>query len=269
MEMTDLFSSLPLTIAVVGFMIALLITGIMIVVFDTKKMRVKMWQLLLFVAVGFIGVFVTRLITGTFSPIWLICIPIYVVLNILNTMFNHNKFIGQADIDVFSGTVALAVPTLILIGMQDFGDENTAIVNNIHMLNYGSELLLFFLIGIISSIAVFLVKLAINNKTWRKFVAAIIIANVIGVGVSIYIQNEFIGVAVLLVSLIGTYIYSKMKTANTFDTVKNMYYPSGIKKEENDIKDSQNTKTKMPVCVAFMPTFAYAVYFAMLVVFVN
>ena len=62
----DITQIVPLTLSFIG-MAAI---GIIILVNDFKLLSVKMWMLLLFVLIGFLGVFVARVCHGDFSPMF-------------------------------------------------------------------------------------------------------------------------------------------------------------------------------------------------------
>lgn len=146
--------------------IGMIAIGCFILYNDFKHLSVKMWMLLAFISVGMIGVFVSRAFDGTFNPIMLLAIPVYFILNIFNTRFNNNKFIGQADLDIFNGTVALLVPLGILIYSKNYGELTNAVAT----ISFGSiliELLTWLLFGFLLAIGIALVKwiiLKIKNK---------------------------------------------------------------------------------------------------------
>lgn len=135
----ELLSNLGLFIPFIVTSILMLIVGVIIAIKDFREMAVEVKWLLLFPTLAFLGVLVSRIITGTFQWYWLLYIPIYIVLDYLNIKYNKgNKPIGQGDIDIFAGSVALAIPIVIAIMTKtytiDIGIEtDTTMINQANL----------------------------------------------------------------------------------------------------------------------------------------
>ena len=70
-------------------------------------------------------------------------IPIYIFLDVLNIRYNkNNKIIGQGDIDIFAGSVSLAIPLVIAIlatpvGIGEMGfDVDPTAINNARLSSF-------------------------------------------------------------------------------------------------------------------------------------
>lgn len=218
----DISQIVPLALSFIG-MTAI---GIIILVNDFKLLSVKMWMLLLFVLFGFLGVFVARIWHGDFSPIFLLAIPIYVLLNLANTYLNKNSLIGQADIDILNGTLSLLVPMAILSFSKSYGDQTISDAVSIVafgglMLELLSWLLFGFVIAILAAIVKYLIKKIIAKKT---------------------------------VDLEKTVISNSEKQETS---VMARLDPN---KQVADNKKKRLRGTKIPVCISFMPMYFYIVY---------
>lgn len=129
------------------------IGGIWIYILDYKNMQVMLWKILAVVGMGFLTAFVARMFSGNqlYWPL-LLFIPIYIVLNLLNTKFNKkDSLIGQGDLDLFSGTISLFICMAIVI----LGNMNvTEVIDGYDMRAIDSLSLLmntltWFLLGLI------------------------------------------------------------------------------------------------------------------------
>lgn len=224
----DISQIVPLALSFIG-MTAI---GIIILVNDFKLLSVKMWMLLLFVLFGFLGVFVARVCHGDFSPMFLLAVPIYVLLNLMNTYLNKNRFIGQADIDILNGTLSLLVPMGILSFSKDYG--NQTISDAVAIVAFGglmlellSWLLSGFLIAILAAVVKYAVKRVLSKKESKK------------------------------VDLDKTAIINSQEPETTVME----------KLDESKVADNKKKKlrgTKIPVCISFMPMYFYMVYAAIL-----
>lgn len=218
----DISQIVPLALSFIG-MTAI---GIVVLVNDFKLLSVKMWMLLLFVLFGFLGVFVARIWHGDFSPIFLLAIPIYVLLNLANTYLNKNSLIGQADIDILNGTLSLLVPMAILSFSKSYGDQTISDAVSIVafgglMLELLSWLLFGFVIVILAAIVKYLIKKIIAKKT---------------------------------VDLEKTVI------ANSEEQETSVMTRLDPNKQVADNKKKGLRGTKIPVCISFMPMYFYIVY---------
>lgn len=224
----DISQIVPLALSFIG-MAAI---GIIILVNDFKLLSVKMWMLLLFVLIGFLGVFVARVCHGDFSPMFLLAVPIYVLLNLMNTYLNKNRFIGQADIDILNGTLSLLIPMGILSFSKDYG--NQTISDAVAIVAFGglmlellSWLLFGFLIAILAAVVKYAVKRILSKKESKK------------------------------VDLEKTVIINSQEPETTVME----------KLDESKVADNKKKKlrgTKIPVCISFMPMYFYMVYAAIL-----
>ena len=224
----DISQIVPLALSFIG-MSAI---GIIILVNDFKLLSVKMWMLLLFVLFGFLGVFVARVCHGDFSPMFLLAVPIYVLLNLMNTYLNKNRFIGQADIDILNGTLSLLVPMGILSFSKDYG--NQTISDAVAIVAFGglmlellSWLLFGFLIAILAAVIKYAVKRVLSKKESKK------------------------------ADLEKTVIINSQEPETTVME----------KLDESKVADNKKKKlrgTKIPVCISFMPMYFYMVYAAIL-----
>ena len=216
----DISQIVPLALSFIG-MTAI---GIIILVNDFKLLSVKMWMLLLFVLIGFLGVFVARVCHGDFSPMFLLAVPIYVLLNLMNTYLNKNRFIGQADIDILNGTLSLLIPMGILSFSKDYG--NQTISDAVAIVAFGGlmlELLSWLLFGFLIAILAAVVKYAVKRILSKK-------------------ESK------------------KVDLEKTVTTVMEKLDESKVA----DNKKKKLRGTKIPVCVSFMPMYFYMVYAAIL-----
>lgn len=224
----DISQIVPLTLSFIG-MTAI---GIIILVNDFKLLSVKMWMLLLFVLFGFLGVFAARICHGDFSPMFLLAVPIYVLLNLMNTYLNKNRFIGQADIDILNGTLSLLVPMGILSFSKNYGDQ--IVSDAVAIVSFGglllellSWLLFGFLIAILAAVVKYVVKRILSKKESKK----------IDLEKTVIINSEEPETSVM------------------------------EKLDENKVADNKKKKlreTKIPVCISFMPMYFYIVYAAII-----
>lgn len=167
LDLTLLFSpefAVRTVICLITFLFMIVLAGI-IIKNDICKMKIKMWRLLLFIGVGFLGYLIARIASGTFEWYDLLVIPIYAVLNILNTLFCRNRFIGQADVDILSGSFAMYIPAIIRTMSVDYGNT---VVNSIHMMDLIKFGLEFLLAGYILAIAVAGIRFVLAKRRDKK-----------------------------------------------------------------------------------------------------
>lgn len=175
----ELLSDMGLFIPFIVTSILMLIVGAIVTVKDFKSMQVEIKWLLLFPTLAFIGVVVSRAITGTFQWYWLLYIPIYIFLDVLNIRYNkNNKIIGQGDIDIFAGSVAIAIPIVIAIlttpvGIGDMGfDVDPTAINNARLSSFLMDSFIWLLLGyvvvIIIHVTKYFVKWALHGKPEEK-----------------------------------------------------------------------------------------------------
>lgn len=224
----DISQIIPLTLSFVG-MTAI---GIIILVNDFKLLSVKMWMLLLFILFGFLGVFAARICHGDFSPMFLLAVPIYILLNLMNTYLNKNRFIGQADIDILNGTLSLLVPMGILSFSKNYGDQ--IVSDAVAIVSFGglllellSWLLFGFLIAILAAVIKYVVKRILSKNESKK----------VDLEKTVIINSEEPETSVM------------------------------EKLDENKVADNKKKKlrgTKIPVCISFMPMYFYIVYAAII-----
>lgn len=207
---------------------------------DFKHLKVRLWQLLLFVLIGFIGVYVGRISYGKFNPIILLSIPIYMLLNALNSMFNHNKLIGQADVDVLSGSIALFIPVSLIIITTDFGEYSSSI-KSIYIGGIAMDLLTWMLIGFILSILAALIKFVV---------------------IKIKEKNSFQPVDATIVIPMAQ-IKAQNAVSDIKEDVKDLYSSFSDDEKMKERQEKYKLRgTKIPVCLAFIPMFYYMVYMA-------
>lgn len=136
--------------------LATLVTGIWVYIQDFKNMEVVLWKILIVVVVGFVTAYAARIATGKelYWPLFLV-VPIYIVLSILNSALNKkDRLIGQGDLDLFSGTIAL----FVAMGIVIMGNMNvTEVLDGYDMRVLDSttlliETLTWFLFGILIAI---------------------------------------------------------------------------------------------------------------------
>lgn len=167
----NLTESLTLFIPFVITMATLIILSVYVTYRDFKVLKVKVWLLLLFPLISFLGVYVARAIHGTFQWYFLLAVPIYILIEIINVKWNNNKIIGQGDLDILGASIALAVP--ISIGLMNvtydipidipIGSANTA-----HVMAFLGASLVWLLVGYLGTMAIFLAYYAIKKKRSGK-----------------------------------------------------------------------------------------------------
>ena len=218
------------------------ILGGAIVYNDFKKLSVKTYMLLSLVGVGFLGVICGRITTGAWSWYWLLMIPVFFVLDFLTVRFVKNKFIGQADVTIINGVVAILVP--IAIDLWGIASQ-TELASSLFVIRFGSvalNLLFMLMVGYILAIICGLIKWLINRSSSKKEVRD-----------STKFGNASIAAAVGIMS-------ASNKFKGEVDHLKDL-----IKEDADDIKTKKSTKlrgTKLPICLAFIPMFILAVYTA-------
>lgn len=230
--------------AYIPFLISALFMAIIggaIVYNDFKRLSVKTYILLSLVLVGFIGVIIGKIATGEWEWYWLLIFPVYIVLEILNTKFNHNKFIGQADVCIANGVVALLVPMFIqLWGVAQSAEEYAS---SVLLIRFGAVILnlaLLFVVGSVLAMICGLIKWLINRNSAKKEVRE-----------STEFGNAAIATAVAILNAKG------------FADDQKEHLKDLLKENPEDIKNKTSPKlrgTKIPVCLAFIPVFILAVY---------
>lgn len=132
--------SLGITIAI------MLVFASIILVADIRHKEVTMWQLLVLGTVGIAGVMITKVIENLFSIEFILMPIIYIVCIALNTIFNKNKRLGQADVDILSAILAISFPLMIYITTHTC----SACYGNLSFLinlSFVAELLFWLLVG--------------------------------------------------------------------------------------------------------------------------
>lgn len=220
--------------------------GVMILYNDFRRLSVKMWMLLLFVTFGIVAVIVSRAMSGSLNPIFLLSIPIYVVLNIINTRFNKNMLIGQADVDILNGTLSLLIPVAMIMNTAEYGDY-TSSVRLVYVGGLVLDLLSWLLIGFIISITAALIKFIIRKIQSRH-----------DKGNSE--ENTSSSVDDKLASAAAA---ATIKSGEMISDVKDLAASmTDNKKHEERQKRYKLRGTKIPVCLSFMPMFYFMVYAA-------
>lgn len=195
---------------------------------DFQKMNVKMWQILFFILFGFIGLFASKFTNGTLSWAYAFVPFIYAILTFLNTKLNHNRIVGQADLDIFNGVLAIIPCVAIDLWIHDFG-EYTTFIRVAKFCGLVTNMLTYLLVGFILAIVCAFLKWAIQ--------------------------------AVRLKLNLRTELKKKIVDAN----LALMNADSTLEKKINDIKSkyagNRLRKTKIPVCISFVPAFIATVYF--------
>lgn len=87
--------------------------------------KITTLNLLGFAVASFLGVIFSLVSTGRFSIIFLLSIPIYIVLFLLNTFLNREKILGAGDVDILNVAISLLVCEVIYILGKDisFGQD--------------------------------------------------------------------------------------------------------------------------------------------------
>lgn len=167
--MSDLTLFIPFIITVV----AVVGVGAYATYKDFKKLKVKVWLLLLMPLIAFTGVITARIINGTFQWYFLLIIPVYVLLEYLNVKYNTNRFIGQGDVDILAASVALAVP--IVIGLMNVTyptvegiDVPTTSANIAQVFSFFLSSLAWLLVGYIGTLILFTIIFAIKRAIKGK-----------------------------------------------------------------------------------------------------
>lgn len=139
----------------VGITTALmLVFAALIVISDTKKKAVPMWQLLALGGTGIVSVMITKAIENLFSWEFVLMPVLYAVCIALNTFFNKNKHIGQADIDILSAVASIAFPFMQYVNDHTCSQCGAAAIINMSLI---SELLFWFLVGCLLDLAFVLI----------------------------------------------------------------------------------------------------------------
>jgi hypothetical protein len=170
MELTNSIASLPeyvaqqpgMAIPLILAWVGMVIMGIVTYVQDLKTLHIKFKHLLMFVAIGFIGYLASKIATMTFQWYDLLIIPLYVLLEVINTVFNKNHIIGQGDIDIFNGSLALLLPILIRICTQEY---DYAAINQLQL-----EGILLDMCGWIFFGLVFTMVIVLIREFWARVV---------------------------------------------------------------------------------------------------
>lgn len=249
--------NLAFTIPLFTTFAALTVSSFLILKNDFKKLSVKMWMLLLFVVIGFVGVLASRIATGNFQWYFLLPFPAYIVLNILNTLVNKNRIIGQADIDIFNGTLSLLVPIIISILNTDYGEysEYADQANVIAVSGMLSDLLVWLLLGFLLSLLVAIVRFTIQKISEKKNKPEK------SDNVEEKEKPTILSASIDVDSKIRGFSKNVSDRANE---VKGQF-SSDTKIREESKKKMKLRGTKIPVCLSFIPLYYAAVYIAMTV----
>lgn len=253
--MQDLFqfltSDMRLFIPLAITWLIMLIVGTKIYIDDLKTMKVKAKWLLLFVGVGFLGYYVSRITTLSFEWYDLLVIPAYILLTIVNNLINKNHIVGQGDIDIFNGSLSLMIPVIFKILSENYNGMTE--VNNIHLLSLFMDMLIWLFIGLVVVSVIVLIREAyIRIKYIMKPYFA-------------YKKEEREakkrGESELLEET------SEVEEDVELDTIEEKVEPksdqeSDIKREEQGNKKRRLLKTKVPVALSFMPLYFFMVYMA-------
>lgn len=140
--------------------VLMLVFAAFIVISDTKKKTVPMWQLLALGGTGIMGVMITKTIENLFSWEFILMPVLYAVCIALNTFLNKNKHIGQADLDILSAVVAITVPFMQYINGHTCSQCGAAAIINMSLI---SELLFWFLVGCLLDLAFVLIMWAVKK----------------------------------------------------------------------------------------------------------
>lgn len=135
--------------------------GAIVVINDMRRLSVKMWQLLLLVAVPMLAILVSRVWSGQMAWYWLLMPAIYIVLNLLNTALNKNRVIGQADIDILNGVVAISVPVSIYVMSTPYdlyGDS----IHLMQITGVIADLNVWLFLGLLTSLIIALVRRVVD-----------------------------------------------------------------------------------------------------------
>lgn len=237
-----LFWSLGITYA------ALTALGCKILYDDFRKLSVKVKWLLAFVVVGFLGVFIGRAMVGAFTPIFLIAIPVYIFLSFLNTKFNNNRFIGQADLDIFNGTLSLLVPLIMYIVSFSYEKTLDSSIHAVQITSILTDLVFWVLVGYLLSLLVAFVRWG-WDKIYNKSDEAENIKNIAESEVvqKITVEKDLSGAAVSAVT--AALELPEQEHAK-------------IQEAKKQGKTTRHAK-KIPICLAFMPVYYVMVYFCM------
>lgn len=249
--------NLAFTIPLFTTFAALTVSSFLILKNDFKKLSVKMWMLLLFVVIGFVGVLASRIATGNFQWYFLLPFPAYIVLNILNTLVNKNRIIGQADIDIFNGTLSLLVPIIISMLNTDYGEysEYADQANVIAISGMLSDLLVWLLLGFLLSLFVAIVRFTIQKISEKKNKPEK------SDNVEEKEKPTILSASIAVDSKIRGFSKNVSDRANE---VKGQF-SSDTKIKEESKKKMKLRGTKIPVCLSFIPLYYAAVYIAMTV----
>lgn len=251
-----LTSDMRLFIPLIISWVALFIVGAKVYIDDLRNMKVKAKWLLLFVGIGFLGYYVSRLLTWSFQWYDILIIPAYVLFTIVNNAINRNNIIGQGDIDILNGSLALMVPVLIKICSEDY---NMVMVNQIHVLGLVMDMLIWLFIGlVVVSIIVLIREAYIRLKYIMKPYFA-------------YKKEE------KLAKKTNKFVGASDNEVEQFDkdeSIESDEQEIEVITEEDsqkaDIKEESETgkkkkrllKTKVPVALSFMPLYFFMVYMA-------
>lgn len=249
--------NLAFTIPLFTTFAALTVSSFLILKNDFKKLSVKMWMLLLFVVIGFVGVLASRIATGNFQWYFLLPFPAYIVLNILNTLVNKNRIIGQADIDIFNGTLSLLVPIIISMLNTDYGEysEYADQANVIAISGMLSDLLVWLLLGFLLSLFVAIIRFTIQKISEKKNKPKK------SENVEEKEKPTILSASIAVDSKIRGFSKNVSDRANE---VKGQF-SSDTKIREESKKKMKLRGTKIPVCLSFIPLYYAAVYIAMTV----
>lgn len=209
-------------------LIGMLFTAFEILKADFKYMIVKMWQILLFILVGFIGLWCAKWQNGTLSWVYALIPFFYAFLTFLNTKFNNSKIIGVADLDIFNGVLSIIFCAGLDLLTHEFG-AYTLFVRTAKICGLLTNMLTFLLFGFIVAIVAAFLK-------W--FIRAIQLK----LNLSVEIKKKVIDANLAVLD-------PKRALEDKISDIKKAYAGNKL------------LKTKIPVCISFVPAFIATVYF--------
>lgn len=191
-------------------------------------MSVKMWQILVFILLGFIGLLAGKFTNGTLSWAYFLAPFLYAFFLFLNTTFNHNKIIGQADLDIFNGALAIIPCVAIDLWTHDYG-EYTAFVQVAKFCGLLTNMLTYLLFGFILAIICAFLKWLIRAIQLK-------------LNLYVELKKKVVETNIAIAN-------PKLALENRIADIKKAYAGNRLR------------KTKIPVCISFVPAFIATVYF--------
>lgn len=247
-DITDLFRLIPMVISY----IAMGAMSVMVLYNDFKRLSVKMWMLFLLILFAFAGVIVGRVAAGTFEWYWLLIFPVYILLNVLNTFLNHNRIIGQADVDILNGTISIVVPTFMYIVSKSY-DNYTSSVHLIQITGILGDLSAWLLIGFLVALITSFVRWVIYKIAHRgdKSVSDVVKGEAINVSIKAMNPQKVIKDSV---DNVKSNLSKDVKSTDESEKLTDI-------KEKNQLQDQGKLRgRKIPVCLSFIPMLYAAVF---------